>query len=117
MRVSFIDRRLIFRRRNVMKHWIAASAAVVALAAAGTALAQSSTTSRTLYICNDGAATRAAFAKQFGEVKFLSAAQVRSAKGGWTTPRCITPREHARLMDMMRPAGNLQAANTAKVPG
>jgi len=100
-----------------MKHLIAASAAVVALAAAGAALAQSPANTRTLYICNDGAATRAAFEKEYGEVKFLSAAQVRAAKGGWTTPRCITPREHAKLQEMMRPAGNMQAANTVKTPG
>ncbi len=97
-----------------MKIAFAAAAAILALTASGAALAQTSP-SRALYICSDSAATRIAFAKEFGaDAKFVSAAQVRATKAGWATPRCITAREHAKLM---RPAPAMQAANTVKVPG
>lgn len=85
-----------------MKHWIAAPAAILALSAASAAfaekpVAQTSPGAKVLYICADTAATREAFAKEFGEVKFVTAADVRGARGSWATPRCITPQEHARL--------------------
>lgn len=97
-----------------MKIAFAAGAAILALTAAGAALAQTAP-SRALYICSDSAATRAAFAKEFGaDVKFMSAEQVRATKAAWTTPRCISEREHAKLM---RPAPAMQAANTVKTPG
>ena len=85
-----------------MKLWFAAPAAILALGIAGSALAEKPANTqalngRMLYICSDTVATRQAFAKEFGEVKFVTAADVRSAREAWAKPRCITPREHARL--------------------
>lgn len=85
-----------------MKLWFAAPAAILTLGIAGSALAEkpantSALNGRILYICTDTVATRQAFAKEFGQVKFVTAADVRSGRETWVGPRCITPREHARL--------------------
>jgi hypothetical protein len=55
---------------------------------------------RVVLICDADAATRTAFTRQYGaEPVFLSAREAVEAKAagqGWTTPRCMTEREHAR---------------------
>ena len=85
-----------------MKHWFAAPAALIVLASAGSALAENPAArnqaeGRILYICDNTAAVREAFAKEFGEVKFVTADEAQKTKGAWSAPRCITPAEHARL--------------------
>lgn len=55
---------------------------------------------RVVLICEADAATRTAFTRQYGaEPVFLTAREAVEAKAagqGWTTPRCMTEREHAR---------------------
>ncbi len=59
---------------------------------------------RMVLICETDAATRAAFSRQYGaEPVFLSAREAAEAKAagqGWTTPRCMTEREHGRYVQL-----------------
>lgn len=60
-------------------------------------------TSRAVLICDTDAATRRAFTREHGAAPvFITAEEalrVRPSDPAWTTPRCITEREHARLRD------------------
>lgn len=66
---------------------------------------------RVVLICESDAATRTAFARQYGaEPVFLTAREAVEAKAagqGWTTPRCMTEREHGRY-------GQLTQAHAAR---
>lgn len=57
---------------------------------------------RVVLICETDAATRTAFTRQYGaEPVFLTAleaVEAKSAGQGWTTPRCMTAREHGRYV-------------------
>ncbi|HEY1072751.1 hypothetical protein [Brevundimonas sp.] len=59
---------------------------------------------RVVLICETDAATRTAFARQFGvEPVFLTAREAVEAKTAgqaWTTPRCMTEREHGRYVQL-----------------
>ncbi len=53
---------------------------------------------KVLYVCDEGEQNRRAFAREFGAADFVTADQVRAAKGQpWSAPRCITPAEVRRL--------------------
>jgi hypothetical protein len=65
----------------------AAKDAVVTTAAPG----------KTLYVCEDTAMTRRAFARQFGQVEFVTADAVRADGQAWASPKCITSVEARRL--------------------
>lgn len=59
---------------------------------------------RVVLICESDAATRAAFTRQYGaEPVFLTAREAAEAKTvgqTWTTPRCMTEREHGRYVQL-----------------
>jgi hypothetical protein len=59
---------------------------------------------RVVLICEADAATRTAFTRQYGaEPVFLTAREAVEAKAagqGWTTPRCMTEREHGRYVQL-----------------
>lgn len=52
---------------------------------------------KVLYICDDTAMTRRAFAREFGQVEFVTADDVRANERGWSAPKCITSVEAKRL--------------------
>lgn len=56
--------------------------------------------------CETGAVARRNFERRFGEAPiFVTADQALQARDRgeiWSTPRCMTDREHARLSDMLR---------------
>ena len=56
---------------------------------------------RVVMMCDNDAATRSAFRREHGQAPaFVTADQAlraRSQGETWATPRCMTPREHARL--------------------
>lgn len=58
---------------------------------------------RAILICNTDAATRRAFTREHGAppvfVTAREALSVRTSDPAWTTPRCMTAREHARYRD------------------
>lgn len=58
---------------------------------------------RPVLICATDAATRRAFTREHGAAPvFVSAREVLSVRASdpaWTTPRCMTAREHARYRD------------------
>lgn len=58
---------------------------------------------RPVLICATDAATRRAFTREHGSAPvFVTASEalsVRTADPIWTTPRCMTAREHARYRD------------------
>ena len=58
---------------------------------------------RAVMICGTDAATRRAFAREHGAapvfVTAREALSVRASDPAWTTPRCMTEREHARYRD------------------
>lgn len=59
---------------------------------------------RVVLICETDAATRTAFTRQYGaEPVFLTAreaVEAKSAGQAWTTPRCMTEREHGRYVQL-----------------
>lgn len=59
---------------------------------------------RVVLICESDAATRTAFTRQYGaEPVFLTAreaVQAKTAGQAWTTPRCMTEREHGRYVQL-----------------
>ena len=58
---------------------------------------------RAIMICGTDAATRRAFVREHGAapvfVTAREALSVRASDPAWTTPRCMTEREHARYRD------------------
>jgi len=58
---------------------------------------------RAVMICGTDAATRRAFAREHGAapvfVTAREALSVRTSDPAWSTPRCMTAREHARYRD------------------
>lgn len=52
---------------------------------------------KVLYVCEDSAMTRRAFAREFGSIEFVKAADVRSAGEAWSAPKCITSTEARKL--------------------
>jgi len=57
-----------------------------------------------LLICARDEASRRAFKRQYGKVRYVSAQDVvdsRAAGETWSTPRCITPSEFSRLEKMV----------------
>jgi|GEM_PF-2406032 len=60
--------------------------------------------SRELVVCNRDQASRRAFKREYGEVKFVSARDVvdgQASTTDWSAPRCITPTEYNRLESMV----------------
>ncbi|MDZ4108094.1 MAG: hypothetical protein U1E18_00650 [Brevundimonas sp.] len=96
--------------RTIHTLFAASLAAGVALAATSPAAAidqrkasEARQTSRAVLICDTDAATRRAFTREHGAAPVFVTAEealrVRPSDPAWTTPRCITEREHARLRD------------------
>lgn len=57
---------------------------------------------RTVYICDNSAMTRRAFAREFGKTEFVKA-EAAAAKGQrWAAPKCMTAREARRLKQLAR---------------
>lgn len=58
---------------------------------------------RTVFVCGTDAATRRAFTREHGTppvfVTAREALSVRPSDPAWTTPRCMTAREHARYTE------------------
>lgn len=62
--------------------------------------ATSAEAGRTVYICDNSAMTRRAFAREFGKTEFVKA-DAAAAKGErWTAPKCMTAREARRLKQL-----------------
>jgi hypothetical protein len=104
------------REKQGLRFKIGQGAAVVALTAgtlfagaalasqpAGTAAANpAAAPAREVLICSSDAATRRAFAREYGaEAVFVTAEQALAARDAgerWAAPRCMTAREHERLV-------------------
>lgn len=73
------------------------------VASAGEQVRTPASGTRAVFVCGTDAATRRAFTRQHGAppvfVTAREALAVRSSDPGWTTPRCMTAREHARLTE------------------
>lgn len=52
---------------------------------------------KVLYVCEDNAMTRRAFAREFGAAEFVTAEAVRADGKAWAAPKCITSAEARRL--------------------
>lgn len=84
---------------------LAASAILPAGIASAGDLTQSSARSeaRVVLICGTDAATRRAFTREHGAAPvFVTAREVlsvRTSDPAWSTPRCMTAREHARYRE------------------
>ncbi|TPW04614.1 MAG: hypothetical protein FD125_1064 [bacterium] len=61
------------------------------------------TNSREIMVCGTDAATRRAFTREHGAAPIFVTARealsVRVSDPAWTTPRCMTAREHTRYRD------------------
>jgi len=60
-----------------------------------------STAPRTLYVCDNNALTRRAFAREFGSVEFVTAEEAQTTTGAWTSPKCISNVEARRLRNQL----------------
>lgn len=65
--------------------------------AAGKDAVSRSHAARTLYVCEDNAMTRRAFAREYGQAEFVTAEQARAKGEAWGQPKCITSAEARRL--------------------
>jgi len=69
---------------------------------------------RGVLICERDAASRRAFAREYGATPvFITAREavgVRPSEPAWSAPRCMTEVEHARLRDMTRQRSQTPAA-------
>jgi len=62
--------------------------------------AQTAKAPRTVYICDNSAMTRRAFAREFGSVEFVKAEAVAAKGEAWAAPKCITASEARRLKQL-----------------
>jgi len=80
---------------------LAASASAPAFAEQAMPAAAPAGAQRVVMLCDSSVATRAAYRRDFGSRPvFVTAEQALRARATgevWTTPRCMTAREHARL--------------------
>ncbi len=92
--------------RSILIGLTAAAALLPAAAFAGTPAASTQdaavnavqqSKARTVYVCENNAMTRRAFAREFGKVEFVSAAEAKAGGAAWDTPKCITASEARRL--------------------
>ena len=70
-------------------------------AAKDAAARESVRASRVVYICDRSDMTLRGFAREFGEVKFVSAEKALNSQEGWAAPRCISETEASRLAALM----------------
>ena len=57
---------------------------------------------RVVYVCDRSELTRRAFAREHGEVKFVTAEQaLTGAADDWSAPRCVSEVEGAKLSAML----------------
>ena len=84
---------------------VQAKEAPSAQAAAQDAVAQARQTAkaeRVVYVCDRSELTRKAFAREHGEVKFVTAEQaITGAADDWSAPRCVSEVEAAKLSAML----------------
>lgn len=52
---------------------------------------------KTLYVCEDNALTRRGFAREFGQMEFVTAKDARADGEAWSAPKCITGAEARKL--------------------
>lgn len=52
---------------------------------------------RMLFVCDDDALTRRGFAREHGQVEFVTAKQAMAKGEAWAQPKCITSAEARRL--------------------
>lgn len=62
--------------------------------------AQTAKASRTVYICDNSAMTRRAFAREFGAIEFVKAEAVAAKGEAWAAPKCMTASEARRLKQL-----------------
>jgi hypothetical protein len=55
---------------------------------------------RTVFVCDNSAMTRRAFAREYGRVEFVTAEKAAAKGAAWTAPKCITPAEARRLKQL-----------------
>lgn len=83
-----------------------AASAIAAPALAQEASPAETVAPRAVYVCAADAATSRSFQQRYGERPvFVSAVEARTAAANgerWSTPRCMTEREHRRLLELAR---------------
>lgn len=62
--------------------------------------ATSAEAGRTVYICDNSAMTRRAFAREFGKTEFVKAEAAVVKGERWSAPKCMTAREARRLKQL-----------------
>jgi len=82
---------------------VGATLGSASLASAGEQVRAAGPGARAVLICGTDAATRRAFTREHGAppvfVSAREALSVRSSDPAWSTPRCMTAREHARFTE------------------
>jgi len=70
-------------------------------------------TGKLLYVCDGSARTERAFAREFGEARFVKAEDVVAQGEAWTAPRCITQSEMRRLRQIRDEQGRAERVRIA----
>lgn len=52
---------------------------------------------RSVYVCDNSALTRRGFAREFGAVEYVTAAEAKAKGQSWSAPKCVTRSEARRL--------------------
>lgn len=78
---------------------LAATAATAAEMSAASGPGEGSK-ARAVYVCDASQVTKRAFAREFGQARFVKASDVLQPGAAWSAPRCISASELRRLRQM-----------------
>ena len=81
---------------------LSAVAAVPALAKDAPAATETTKPTRTVYVCDNSAMTRRAFAREHGATEFVTAKDAAAKGKAWAAPKCIKPAEARKLRDLAK---------------
>lgn len=81
---------------------LSAVAAVPALAKDAPAATETTKPTRTVYVCDNSAMTRRAFAREHGGTEFVTAKDAAAKGEAWAAPKCIRPAEARKLRDLAK---------------
>jgi hypothetical protein len=65
-------------------------------------VAEAQRSARIVYICEDTAASRRAFIREFGTAEFVTAKKALARGANWDAPKCMTGAEFRRFKAMQR---------------
>lgn len=81
---------------------LSAVTTVPAMAKEAPATTETTKPARTVYVCDNSAMTRRAFAREHGGAEFVTAKDAAAKGEAWAAPKCIKPAEARKLRDLAK---------------